>query len=58
MAASSVVGAAQMLETPRCQSLRAPARHARLPSTQKGEREPKLDVLAEPAEALGLRTEK
>lgn len=46
-----------MLETPRCQSLTAPVRHAHLSSTQKGERETKLGVLAKPGEDLGGKTE-
>lgn len=46
-----------MLETPRCQSVTAPVRHAHLSSTQKGERETKLGVLAKPGEDLGGKTE-
>lgn len=47
-----------MLEALRCQSLTASARHAHPSSTQKGEWEAKLDVLAEPAEDLGGKAEK
>lgn len=55
MAVSRVAQCRPEVGNTRCWSPRAPTRHARLASTQKGQPELKLSVLARPGEDLGLK---